>query len=151
MGNREIKQQARRAALDAQTKRREAGAARERRLERLAVQVLVAIRERDAAVLDADRRAGEALTEMVDTEGLSARDAAQWCGKEVSTREVARLRRVAADAVATHEEGAASTRTAARRRTSRRRRSRTPTRPRRRRQHRDPVSARRHRHTDQHD
>lgn len=107
MGNREIKQQARRAALDAQSKRRKERAERERRLERLTIQVLVAIREREAAVLHADRRVGQALTEMIDTERLSARDAVQWCGEEVSTREVARLRRVAADAEATHEEASA--------------------------------------------
>lgn len=60
--------------------------------------MLVAIRERDAAVSDADRRAGKALTEMVDIERLSTREAAQWCGEEVSAREIARLRRIAADA-----------------------------------------------------
>lgn len=98
MGKQTIKQEARRAALDAQSKRREERAERERRLERLAIEVLVAIRERDAAVLDADRRAGKALVEMIETERLSAREAAQWCGDELSAREVARLRRVAADA-----------------------------------------------------
>lgn len=94
MGKQTIRQEARRAALDAQSKRREERAERERRVEALAIKVLVAIREREAA----DRRAGEALTEMIETERLSAREAVQWCGDEVSTREVARLRRVAADA-----------------------------------------------------
>ncbi|MBO1756539.1 hypothetical protein [Allobranchiibius sp. CTAmp26] len=61
----------------------------------LAVQVLVAIRERDAVVLDADRRAGRALTEMIDTGRLTAHEAARWCGDEVNAREVARLRRAA--------------------------------------------------------
>ncbi len=96
MGKQTIKQEARRAALDAQSKRRAERAERERRLEGLAVQVLVAIRERDEHLLDADRRAGKALAEMVETEGLSAREAVGWCGDEVSAREVARLRRVAA-------------------------------------------------------
>ena len=100
MGKQTIKQEARRAALDAQSKRREERAARERRLERLAIQVLVAVREREAAVLNADRRAGKALVEMIETERLSAREAVQWCGGELSAREVARLRRVAADAAA---------------------------------------------------
>lgn len=90
-----IKQEARRAALDAQTKRRAEHAERERRLQGLVVQVLIAIRERDQAVQDADRRAGEALTEMIETERLTARDAVQYCGGEVSIPEVARLRRVA--------------------------------------------------------
>ncbi|XAS74848.1 hypothetical protein V3G39_09185 [Dermatophilaceae bacterium Sec6.4] len=95
MSKQTIKQQARRAALDAQSVRRVERSERERRLNRLAVKVLVAIRERALAVSDADRRAGEALTEMVEAEGLTARDASQWCGGEVSAREVARLRRIA--------------------------------------------------------
>ena len=98
MGNREIKQQARRAALDAQTKRRAERAEREHRLERLAIQVLVAIPERQAAMLDSDRRAGKALTEMIDTERLSTRESLQWCGDEVTAREIARLRRTKSDA-----------------------------------------------------
>lgn len=95
MGNREIRQAARRAALDAQTKQRAERTRRERRLRDLAVQVLVALRERDAVVLDADRRAGRALTEMIDTGRLTAHEAARWCGDEVNAREVARLRRAA--------------------------------------------------------
>ncbi|MEO8749716.1 MAG: hypothetical protein ABI384_04900, partial [Allobranchiibius sp.] len=96
MGKQTIKQEARRAALDAQSTRRAEHAERERRLQGLVVQVLVAIRERDRAVSDADQRAGQALTEMISIEGLTAHDASQWCGGEVSAREVARLRRVAA-------------------------------------------------------
>jgi hypothetical protein len=52
-----IRQEARRAALDAQAKKRRERAEREKRLEYVAVGVLVAIRERDAAVVEADRRA----------------------------------------------------------------------------------------------
>ncbi len=96
MGKQTIKQQARRAALDAQTTRRAEHEERERRLQGLVVQVLIAIRERDQAAQHADRRAGEALTEMIETERLTARDAAQYCGDEMSPREIARLRRVAA-------------------------------------------------------
>ncbi len=75
MGKQTFKQQVRRAALDAQSARRVERAERERRLNRLAVRVLVAIRERDQAVADADQRAGKALAEMVEAEGLTARDA----------------------------------------------------------------------------
>ena len=39
---------------------------RERRLEGLAVEVLTALGERDGAVRDAERRAGEALPTMTD-------------------------------------------------------------------------------------
>jgi hypothetical protein len=51
---------------------------RERRLEGLAVAVLTALGERDAAVRDAERRAGEALQTMTDDEGLSLREAVDW-------------------------------------------------------------------------
>ena len=96
MGQQSIRQEARRAALDASSKRRRERAEREKRLEDLAVQVLVAIRERDAAMADADRRAGQALREMTKDDGLSVREAVEWCGKELSTREATRLCRLAA-------------------------------------------------------
>jgi hypothetical protein len=97
MGQQSIRQEARRAALDAQSKRRRERAEREKRLEDLAVRVLVAIRERDAAVAEADRRAGQALREMTEDEGLSAREVVEWCGDEITTREATRLRRLAED------------------------------------------------------
>jgi len=64
-------------------------------LEDLAVRVLVAVLERDAAVAEAERQAGEALREMTEDEGLSVREAVEWCGDEISTREATRLRRLA--------------------------------------------------------
>ena len=94
MGHQSIRQEARRAALDAQSKRRRERAEREKKLEYLAVRVLVAIRERDAAVADADRRAGKALREMTEDEGLSVREAVEWCGGEITLREATRLRRL---------------------------------------------------------
>jgi hypothetical protein len=94
MGQQSIRQEARRAAVDAQSKRRRERARRERRLEGLAVRVLVALRERDAAVSDAERRAGEVLREMTQNEGLSLREAVEWCGDEITTREATRLRRL---------------------------------------------------------
>jgi len=90
-----VRQAARRAALEAQAARRRERAQRDRRLEAMAVSVLVAVGERDAAVADADRRAGAALRQMTDQEGLSVREAVQWCGGRISTREAARLRRLA--------------------------------------------------------
>ena len=98
MGHQSIRQEARRAALDAQSKRRRERAEREKRLEYLAVRVLVAIRERDVAVVEADRRAGKALREMTEDEGLSVREAVQWCGDEITTREATRLRRLTENA-----------------------------------------------------
>jgi hypothetical protein len=100
MGQQSIRQEARRAALDAQSKRRRERAEREKRLEDLAVRVLVAVRERDAAVADADRRAGQALCHMTEDEGLSVRETVEWCGDELTTREVTRLRHLAQDGMA---------------------------------------------------
>jgi hypothetical protein len=98
MGQQSIRQEARRAALEAQSKRRRERAEREKRLEDQAVRVLVAVREREAAVADAERRAGKALREMTEDEGLSVREAVKWCGDEITTREATRLRRVADEA-----------------------------------------------------
>lgn len=98
MTQQSVRQAARRAALDAQSKRRRERAERERRLEALALDVLVAVRERDAAVTEAEQRAGAALRKMTDEEGLSLREALSWCGGEISTREATRLRRVADEA-----------------------------------------------------
>ena len=72
------RQAARRSALEAQAERRKQRADRERRLEGLAVAVLTALGERDAAVRGADRRAGEALQTMTDDEGLSLLEAIEW-------------------------------------------------------------------------
>lgn len=94
MSKQSIKQQARRTALDAQTRRRARHAEREKRLERLTVQVLVAIRERDQQIALMERRAGEALAEMA-SEGIPVRDLVEWCGDELTAREVTRLRRLA--------------------------------------------------------
>ena len=63
---------------------------RERQLEALAVEVLTALGGRDGAVRDAERRAGCALLAMTDDEGLSAREAAEWCGSGVTLQEVTR-------------------------------------------------------------
>jgi len=94
MSRQTIKQQARRAALDVQAKRRRERAEREKRLETLAVQVLTAIGERDAAVAEAERRAGDALQAMTVAEGLTLREAVDWCGDEFGMREAIRLRRL---------------------------------------------------------
>jgi len=97
MGQQSIRQEARRAALEAQSKRRRGRVEREKRLEDLAVGVLVAVRERDAAVADAECRAGQALREMTEDEGLTVREAVEWCGDEITTREATRLRRLVQD------------------------------------------------------
>jgi hypothetical protein len=59
--------------------------------------VLTALGERDRAVKDAEMRAGEALRAMSVDEGLSVREAVEWCGTGITVREVSRLRRLAGD------------------------------------------------------
>jgi hypothetical protein len=97
MSQQSVRQAARRSALDAQAARRRERADRERRLEALAVAVLTALGERDGAVKDAEMRAGEALRAMSVDEGLSVREAVEWCGTGITVREVTRLRRLAGD------------------------------------------------------
>ena len=91
MSQQSVRQAARRSALDAQAARRRERADRERRLEALAVAVLTALGERDGAVKDAERRAGEALRAMSVDEGLSVREVVEWCGTGITVREVRRL------------------------------------------------------------
>ena len=76
--------------------RREARAQRERRLDKLTVELHVALGERDAAVAAIERRAGEALRAMTSDEGLTLREAVDWCGAGLTLREPSRLRRMAA-------------------------------------------------------
>jgi hypothetical protein len=94
MGQQSARQAARRSALDAQAVLRKERADRERRLEALAVAVLTALGERDALVRDAERRAGQALRRITNDEGLSLREAAEWCGSGVNVREITRLLRL---------------------------------------------------------
>jgi len=97
MSQQTIKQRARRKAHDAVARQRKERAERERRLEDLAVQVLTAVEERDAAVADTKQRAGAALRQITEAEGLTLSEAVEWCGEEISVREATRLRRLAGD------------------------------------------------------
>ena len=94
MSQQSVRQAARRSALDAQAVRPKERADRERRIEGLAVEVMTALGERDAAVRDAERRACAALRTMTDEEGLSLRETAEWCGSCITVREITRLRRL---------------------------------------------------------
>ena len=95
MSQQTIKQQARRTAREMAAKRRNAREERERRVIDLAEQVMVAIGERDAAVTQTEKRAGEALRDLTRREGLSMSEAVEWCGEAVTVREATRLRRLA--------------------------------------------------------
>ena len=85
MPNQTARQQARRAALDAQTRMRQARAEQERRRSALAVTVVTALAERDALVLACEARAGEALRTLTGQEGLSLREAVA-CGAARAVR-----------------------------------------------------------------
>ena len=69
MSQQTIKQQARRTAREMAEKRRTEREERERRVIDLAEQVMVAIGERDAAVAETEKRAGEALRELTERRG----------------------------------------------------------------------------------
>ncbi len=101
-----VRQRARQAAVAAQAAQRADRAAREKRLGALGVDVAVAIAERDAAIARQEWAAGTALARMVTQEGLSAAEAARWCGEDVPVREVQRLLQVVAAAAG--EDGAGS-------------------------------------------
>jgi hypothetical protein len=92
------RQQARRAALDVQSRMRQQRAEQERRRGGLAVTVVTALAERDALVLVCEARAATALRSLTENEGLSLREAVQWCGgvEQLTVREAARLRKVEA-------------------------------------------------------
>lgn len=97
MSQQTIRQQARAAARNMAQRRRRERAERDRRLEDLAVQVLTAIGERDVAVATAESRAGAALREMTEVEGLNLHEAVAWCDDRVSVREATRFRRLVDD------------------------------------------------------
>src|SRR3954469_16008375 len=97
MSQQTMRQKARRDARTVTSKRRAALLERAKRLEDLAVQVMTAIGERDAAVSAAEQRAGNALLQMTTVEGVTLREAVEWCGDQIGVREATRLRRKADD------------------------------------------------------
>ena len=94
MSQQSVRQAARRSALDARAVLRKERADRERQLEALAVAAVTALGERDALVRDAERRVGQTLRTMTEDEGLSVREAVDWCGSGVTVREITRLLRL---------------------------------------------------------
>jgi hypothetical protein len=87
MGERSVRQIARRAAVNAQAGQRRERQERARRLDALAVELLVALGERDAA----EHRAGTLLQTMIDREQLSLRQAVDWLGDPITVRIATRL------------------------------------------------------------
>ena len=98
VGKQAVRQAARRAASQVQAEYRRERVERDRRLERLAVEVLTALGERDAMIAATEQRAGAALQAMIIDEHLTVSEAAQWCAGAISHREAARLRQLAGPA-----------------------------------------------------
>jgi hypothetical protein len=73
MGKQTVRQAARLAASEVCAKRRREPAERDRRLEKLAIEVLTALGERDATIAATEQRAGAALQAMITDESLRCR------------------------------------------------------------------------------
>jgi hypothetical protein len=99
MGKQTLRQAARLAASEVCAKRRREPAERDRHLEKLAIEVLTALGERDATTIAAtEQRAGAALQAMITDESLTVSEAVQWCAGAISHCEAAPLRRLTAQA-----------------------------------------------------
>ena len=72
--------------------RRRERAQRDRRLEKLASEVLTATGERVATIAPTEQRAGAALQAMITDESLTVSEAVQWCAGAISHREATQLR-----------------------------------------------------------
>ena len=107
MSQQTIKQQARRTAREVAERRRLARVEKERRMTDLAEQVMVAIGERDQAVMAAETRAGAALREWTEAEGLTLAEMVEWCDGLLTPREATRLRRLADDGDSRDDSGRA--------------------------------------------
>ena len=102
MSQQTIKQQARRTAREVAERRRLARVEKERRMTDLAEQVMVAVGERDQAVVAAETRAGAALREWTEVEGQTLAEMVEWCDGLLTPREATRLRRLADDSDGGH-------------------------------------------------
>ena len=72
--------------------RRRERAQRDRRLEKLAIEVLTATGEREATIAATKQGAGAALQAMITDESLTVSEAVQWCAGAISHREATQLR-----------------------------------------------------------
>lgn len=106
VGGQTVRQAARLAASGARAAQRRDREERDRRLERLAVEVITAVGERDTAIAATEDRAGQALRRMVDVEGVSVAEAVEWCAGTVNVRDAARLRRLVGPPHETRANGA---------------------------------------------
>lgn len=81
-----VRRQARQSAIAAQARRRAKTAERDKRLDAEAINLMVALRERDAL----EQRAGAAIRAML-TEGLTLADVVTWTDGETTLKEATRL------------------------------------------------------------
>ena len=86
---------ARRAAMDAMAQRQSQRLEREKRIDKVALEVVLALAERDAAVEETEARAGRGLGRLLEEEGLALREAVERCGDPLTEKEAQRLRRQA--------------------------------------------------------
>ena len=77
MGKQTLRQAARLAESEVCAKRRRERAERDRRLEKLAIDVLTALGERDATIAATEQRAGAGLQAMITDESLTVSEAVQ--------------------------------------------------------------------------
>jgi hypothetical protein len=98
---RQGRQEARRAAVQAQAVAMAAGRVRERGLRENGLRVVMTLTRRDEVVAECDALVGRLLVTMTQ-DGLSLAEALAWCGDQVSPSEAARLRRAA---MATQKDG----------------------------------------------
>jgi hypothetical protein len=75
MGKQRLGQAARLAASEVCARRRREPAERDRRLEKLAIEGLTALGERDATIAASEQRAGAALQAMILDESLTVSEA----------------------------------------------------------------------------
>ena len=92
VGKQTMRQAARLAASQAYAKRRRERAQRDRRLEKLGIEVLAALGEREATITATEQRAGAALQAMIIDESLMVSEVVQWCAGAISHGEATRLR-----------------------------------------------------------
>jgi hypothetical protein len=81
-----VRRQARQAAIAAQARRRAKTAERDKRIDATAINLMVALREREALEL----RAGAEIRAMVG-EGLTLADVVTWIDGETTVKEASRL------------------------------------------------------------
>lgn len=104
MGRAESRIAARRAVHQAQLERRREQATRDKELQALAVEVQVTLVDGRAKLRQAEIAAGVTLDRMITELGVSTTEVVDWCCGAVTARDVARLRRLAADSVGVAEE-----------------------------------------------